>query len=186
MRRRTRDVAPGNEAEAALSLYPKPGAVIAGCRLEKPLGHGGCGQVYLAQELEWRRPVAVKIVMLGEQGREWRERFSREARALARLVHPGVVRLYRAGISEPYGYLVMELVAGVDLGTWWKGRTDPVARAGILGKVLAAMEAMHRQGIVHRDLKPANIMVTAEGEPRLLDFGLSHNAYPVDCGIHYG
>ncbi len=143
-------------------------------RLLGPLGQGETGDVYAASDTRLDRTVAIKflrgIVLDPKDPR--RERFAIEARAVARLRHPNVVSIYRAGEVDGRPYLVSEFIEGHGLDRHPK----PVAAGEALrwGIDLAdALAAAHRQGVLHRDIKPANVMVTPAGEVRLLDFGLA-------------
>jgi eukaryotic-like serine/threonine-protein kinase len=127
-----------------------------------PIGAGGMGEVYKANDTRLDRIVAIKA-----SKSEFSERFEREARAISALNHPHICQLYDVGPN----YLVMELVEGASL----KGPL-PVARAvEYAGQILDALDAAHRKGIVHRDLKPGNILITKQGA-KLLDFGLAKQA----------
>ncbi len=141
-------------------------------RLLRLLGRGGMGAVYLAHDTVLDRAVALKLMRVGAS-EEHRLRFLTEARALARVHHPNVVSIYRAGLSsrgEPY--LVQELVSGTSLD---RGvRPVPPRRALELAIGIArGLATAHRRGVLHRDIKPSNIMVDETGTPRLLDFGLA-------------
>lgn len=144
-----------------------------------PLGRGGMGTVWRADVVLLGRPVAVKEVELPGPpgaGREaLRERALREARAAARLNHPGVVTLHDAVEADDRLFLVMELVEAPTLRDLVDG-SGPVghataARIGL--ELLEALDAAHRAGIVHHDVKPANVMVTAGGRVKLADFGIA-------------
>ncbi len=141
-------------------------------RLIEPLGRGGMGSVWLAQDRLLDRLVAVKFIAHGEPDQHTRERFAIEARAAARLQHPNVVSVYRYGEVAGRPYLVAEYIRGDSLDKLAK----PVAweRVLELGIALArGLAAAHRHGIVHRDIKPANAIVTVDGEAKLVDFGLA-------------
>ena len=151
-------------------------------RLLEPLGRGGMGVVYRAHDPELDREVAVKalsaaLLVEGEEREEFLERFRREARAAARLSHPGIVTVHDAGLDEASGtpYLVMELVPGVTLHTVLREQGAlPVAQAlEIVGEVGAALAEAHRAGIVHRDVKPGNVLLDVRGRARLADFGIA-------------
>jgi hypothetical protein len=148
--------------------------------LRGPLGRGGMGTVWRAEDVLLGRPVAVKEVELpagpAGAGRDGlRERALREARAAARLNHPSVVTLHDAVEADGRLFLVMELVDAPTLREL-VGRDGPLAPAAAarvgLG-VLEALEAAHRAGIVHHDVKPANVMVAAGGRTKLADFGIA-------------
>ena len=140
----------------------------------EPLGRGGMGEVYRAQDLRLNRFVAIKIVLSGARvTAEQRERFNREAQAVARLVHPHVCRLYDVGHDHDLDYLVMEFLEGETLATRMARGPLPVDDAiAIAGQIADALAHTHQQGLVHRDLKPGNVMLTPTGA-KLLDFGLA-------------
>jgi serine/threonine protein kinase len=145
-----------------------------------PLGRGGMGTVWRADDVLLGRPVAVKEVELpagppGAEREALRERALREARAVARLNHPGVVTLHDAVEADDRLFLVMELVDAPTLRDL-VDRSGPVghwaaARVGL--ELLDALDAAHRAGIVHHDVKPANVMVAASGRVKLADFGIA-------------
>jgi serine/threonine protein kinase/formylglycine-generating enzyme required for sulfatase activity len=141
-------------------------------RLIRPLGRGGMGSVWLAEDRLLERLVAVKFIAHAQPDKNIRERFAIEARAAARLQHLNVVTVHRYGEVSGRPYLVSEYIRGESLDKLAK----PVSweRALELGVALArGLAAAHRHGIVHRDIKPANAILTAEGEAKLVDFGLA-------------
>ncbi|MCB9731970.1 MAG: serine/threonine protein kinase [Deltaproteobacteria bacterium] len=155
------------------------GTTLAGrYRVQEPLGRGGMGVVYRAEQLPIERPVAVKVVRPGED-RATPARFLREARAMSLLQSPNTVRLYDFGEAEDGGlYLVMELLVGESLrDRLARGPVPPREVVAILGDVARSLAEAHGQGIVHRDLKPANVYVCeVPGQPRfakVLDFGIA-------------
>ncbi|MCK9995751.1 MAG: serine/threonine-protein kinase [Candidatus Krumholzibacteria bacterium] len=139
------------------------------------LGKGGMGEVFRARDTKLGRDVAIKILPAELSGDPEREvRFQREARALASLQHANVASVY--GFEEVGGtrFLVMELVEGPELTVRMEKGPIPVEDVlSIARQIAAGLEAAHENGIVHRDLKPANIMETADGEVKILDFGLA-------------
>lgn len=149
-------------------------------RLGRVIGGGGGGTVHEGTDVLLRRPVAIKEIRLPRIGsaaeRELAEqRVMREARAAARLRHPGLVAVYDVLKAEGRSWIVMEYVDGVSLSDRIRehGRLAPeqVARIGI--SLAYALEAAHRAGVVHRDVKPGNVLVTADGQSRLTDFGIA-------------
>jgi len=143
-------------------------------RLLNLVGRGGMGVVYLAERVdgEVAQRVAVKLLPIGA-GEMQRERFLKERQILATLSHPNIARLLDAGHSvDQRPYLAMEYVDGIPIDSF--ANALPTNRKlELFLKVCAAASYMHRNLIIHRDLKPGNILVTAEGEPKLLDFGIA-------------
>ena len=142
------------------------------------LGEGASGRVYRARQSEPQREVALKVLRSAGLNAEAQQRFRREAKLLAQLEHPGIARLYAAGVAEseagPVPYLAMELVRGTDLLRYAQAhRLDLRAKLALLAQICQAVHYAHSRGIVHRDLKPANILVDEEGHPRILDFGVA-------------
>jgi len=148
--------------------------------LEEELGHGGMGVVWRATDTLLSRQVAIKEVDLPRgvdvtEREGMRARVTREARAAARLSHPGVVTVYDIAHDGGQDFIVMELVSAPTLEELVRAE-GPLApeRAARLGLgLLDALEAAHRAGIVHRDLKPRNVMVRPDGAPKLADFGIA-------------
>jgi len=144
--------------------------------LKRLVGRGGMGAVYLAARAdgEFRQRVAVKLLRGGD-GPDIAARFRRERQVLANLEHPSVARLIDGGVDERgTPYLAMEYVEGVRIDTWCdEARATLRRRLELFRQVCDAVSHAHRALIVHRDLKPSNILVTAEGRPKLLDFGVA-------------
>lgn len=139
------------------------------------IGHGGMGAVYKARQTHLERLVAVKLLS-PERGADpaFIERFTREARALARLQHPQIVTLYDFGRAGSWLYLVMEYVEGANLRQLMAtGRLDPAAALRLVAPLCDALVHAHAQGVVHRDLKPENILIDGQGQPMIADFGLA-------------
>lgn len=142
-------------------------------RLLHPLGEGGAGLVYLAERTEGdlRRPVALKLLRATAAPRS--QRFREEQRILAGLRHDNIAHFIDAGVlASGQPFLAIEYVEGIPFDRWCAGR-PLAARIEVFLKVCAAVSHAHAQLVVHRDLKPGNILVTAEGEPKLLDFGIA-------------
>ncbi len=148
---------------------------IPGYDVEALLGRGGMGVVYKARHRRLNRPVALKMLLAGAYaGLPERARFQREAEAVASLHHANIVAVYDVGDHEGCPYFTMELLEGGSLAQALAGTPQPARQAAALLIALAeAVQVAHQAGIVHRDLKPANILLTAEGTPKVADFGLA-------------
>jgi serine/threonine protein kinase len=149
-------------------------------RIERLLGRGGMGAVYLAHELALDRDVAIKVLPPEHASTpQMRERFRREARTAARLSHPHIVPLHTFGEVSGLVYFVMGYVAGESLASRLKRQRPfpPEEARTLLAAMCDALDYAHRQGIVHRDIKPDNILIdTASGAPLLTDFGIAKPA----------
>ncbi|HEV7508301.1 MAG TPA: serine/threonine-protein kinase [Thermoanaerobaculia bacterium] len=162
-----------------LGLVPPggDGGRVGPYRLLRRLGSGGMGTVYLARrdDEQYERLVAVKVLRWGLDTPEARLQFLAERQILARLEHPNIARLYDGGTTEEgQPYLVMELVEGLHVDRFCDlQRLTVDRRLQLFRRICAAVQYAHQNLLVHRDLKPANILVTAEGEPKLLDFGIA-------------
>jgi predicted Ser/Thr protein kinase/tetratricopeptide (TPR) repeat protein len=142
-------------------------------RVERRLGAGGMGEVYLGHDDELGRKVAIKRVRANLHSDRVQERLRREARALARLSHPNVVQVYEFGEHEGRTFVAMEFVDGQTLGDWL-AEGGPTWRS-VLDKFLAAgrgLAAVHEAGLVHRDFKPDNVLLSNDGRVLVADFGL--------------
>lgn len=151
------------------------GRRLGAWRLTRQIGRGGMGVVYEAQrdDQEFDRVAAVKILPAWSAG--FAERFRTERRVLAALDHPGIARLLDSGTSaDGIAWFVMELVDGQPVTTWTTARRLPIRdRVALIERICDAVAYAHRHLVVHRDLKPANILVTTDGQPKLLDFGIA-------------
>jgi serine/threonine-protein kinase len=148
---------------------------VPGYEVQGELGRGGMGVVYRAWHRRLNRPVALKMLLAGAYAEPAdRERFQREAEAVAALCHPNVVQVHDVGDVDGRPYFTMEFVEGGNLADQIQGVPQPAPRAASLVATLAeAVHAAHQSGIVHRDLKPGNILLTREGAPKVSDFGLA-------------
>jgi tetratricopeptide (TPR) repeat protein/tRNA A-37 threonylcarbamoyl transferase component Bud32 len=164
------------ERESTTSWTPKPGQNKVGkFELLRRVGIGAYGTVYQARDPDLDRVVAVKVPRAGNlaEGQEL-DRFLREARSVAQLRHPGIVPVYEVGQANGVPYLVSEFMPGVTLGDALTARRlTPREAARLIAAVAEALQYAHEQGVVHRDVKPSNIMLTDDGAPHLMDFGLA-------------
>jgi tetratricopeptide (TPR) repeat protein len=155
----------------------EPGAIIGPYRLVSELGCGGMGEVWLAMRNDGalNRPVALKLPHAHLLSGALRQRFERERDILAPLSHPHIAPLYDAGISDGgHPYLAMEWIDGVPITLYCRLVQQPItARLELFKQVLDAVRYAHERFIAHRDLKPSNILVTSDGQAKLLDFGIA-------------
>jgi serine/threonine protein kinase len=172
-------VVSGTATEAEWCVMALSSGVLLGpYEILGPLGEGGMGEVYRARDTRLERSVAIKVLpaRLADDP-ERRERFEREARAVAALSHPNVCALFDIGRHDDAPYLVMEYLDGDTLADRIRRGALPVGEALRLAAQIAdGLAAAHAEGIVHRDLKPANVKVTADGRAKVLDFGLAVHA----------
>ncbi len=169
---------PEPEPAAALRDAGMAGQVIGAYTVERELGQGGMGSVWLARRSDGRFEghVAIKFLNAGLVSRTDRERFAREGNFLARLAHPNIARLLDAGVAAAGAqpYLVLEYIDGLPIKHYCEQHAlGLAARVRLFLDVLAAVAHAHNRLILHRDLKPSNILVTAAGEVKLLDFGIA-------------
>src|ERR671920_1767013 len=157
-----------------------PAALIAtefaGYRIDRRIGRGGMGVVYLATDLALERSVALKVLAedLAKQP-GFQRRFVGESKLAASLDHPNVIPIYAAGEFDGVLYIAMRFVPGHDLRTLLREeeRLEPERAPRLVAQVASALDAAHAHGLVHRDVKPANVLVTPEGHAYLTDFGLT-------------
>jgi eukaryotic-like serine/threonine-protein kinase len=160
---------------AAAVLQQEIGLRLGPYRLVRELGRGGMGVVYLAErdDEEFEQRVAVKLLHRGLETGEIVARFQTERQILAHLDHPSIARLFDGGTSaDGRPYFVMELIEGEPIDVHAEGLSMR-GRLELMIEVLAAVREAHRNLVVHRDLKPSNVLVTADGRPKLLDFGVA-------------
>src|SRR5262245_10805112 len=143
--------------------------------IESILGRGGMGVVYMAKQLKLHRPVAIKMLLAGNLATKHEiARFTREAEAVAAMRHANIVQIHDIGDFQGCPYFTMEFMEGGTLAARLAGAPQPAAAAAALISTLAAaVHVAHQGGTVHRDLKPSNIFLTADGIPKIGDFGLA-------------
>jgi Protein kinase domain len=171
---------------------PQAGDQVAGYRIERQLGRGGMGVVYLAEQVRLQRRVALKLIVpeLAEDD-EFRRRFERESQMAASLDHPNVIPVYEAGEADGALFISMRYVEGSDLRMIIRntGQLEPARAARIVSQLGDALDAAHARGLVHRDVKPANVLVAgAPGAEHvyLTDFGLTRHVSSQSGITHTG
>ncbi|MEL7451545.1 MAG: serine/threonine-protein kinase, partial [Pseudomonadota bacterium] len=179
----------GDVADGALSGDAiGPGTRIGPYSLLKPLGEGGMGMVFLAERAddEFRQRVAVKVVKDPGLGEEILQRFRAERQILANLNHPNIARLLDGGTGDNnLPYIVMEYVDGESIDQYCdRHRLTTAERIAMFQKVCSAVHVAHQNLVVHRDLKPSNILVSPDGEPKLLDFGIAKLLAPGGAAVN--
>jgi serine/threonine protein kinase len=149
---------------------------IARYEIQSEIGRGGMATVYLANDPNFERKVAIKLVSINlQENPVFRTRFEREARLIARIEHPAIVPVYDFGEQEKQPYLVMRYMAGGSLSEKIGGQMMSLEDAArIFSQIAPALDAVHAQGIVHRDLKPGNILFDDFGNAAIGDFGIAH------------
>jgi serine/threonine protein kinase len=153
--------------------------IVAGrYRLQRVLGRGGMGTVWLAEDESLGRPVAIKEFTLPGELIDTEAATARvrvEARAAARISHPGVVGVYDLAVEHGPPWIVMEALSGHTLAheIRERGRVEPVVAWDIATQLVAALQAVHGEGLIHRDVKPGNVQLTSDGRAVLIDFGLA-------------
>lgn len=172
----------GKAASAHSLELDELAAELPGFELEEQIGRGGMGVVWRARERLLDRHVAIKLLRNVDNDPVFVERFTREARVMARLNHPNVVTLYTFGRTRSnHCYMVMELIDGQDLAqTMARHRVDVPRALSIVSDVCDALEVAHRAGFVHRDMKPGNVLLDNNGHVKVVDFGLARLARPLD------
>ena len=163
------------------------GERIGAYELIREIGRGGMGAVYLARraDAEYNKEVAIKLLKRGTDTDEVLRRFRAEREILARLDHPNIARLLDGGTTQDgLPYFVMEHVVGARITDFcFANNLNIRQRIELFLKVCAALQFAHQNLVVHRDIKPGNILVTADGEPKLLDFGIAKLLDPTDAPI---
>ena len=145
------------------------------------IGVGGMGAVYKARQPKLDRCVALKILHVHDDDPAFEERFNREARVLARLNHPNIVTIFDFGTADPYHFLLMEHIDGVNLRQAMQaGRFSPDEALTLVQEMCAALKSAHEDGILHRDIKPENILLDSQGRLKIADFGIAKLVGPED------
>ena len=159
---------------------PKP-TKISKYEIKRTIGKGSMGVVYEAYDPFVQRPVAIKVAHLTDeenpqQAQKNRESFFAEVYSAGRMHHPAVVAVYDAGQQDDWNYIVMEYVDGVTLQEYVTGdrilTTNQVI--DVMYQCAKGLDYVHRQGVIHRDLKPGNIMLSSDGEVKIMDFSIAH------------
>ncbi len=174
---------PRSDGLSLATLPPEPGPAgealervrIPGYEILGELGRGGMGVVYRARDTRLNRLVALKMILAGAHASPAElARFRSEAEAIAQLSHPHVVQVYEVGEQGGLPYFALEFCAGGSLDKKLEGKPlAPAEAAGLVEELARALHAAHQKGVVHRDLKPANVLLTADGAPKVTDFGLA-------------
>ncbi len=170
-----------NEGTISISslLVEQPGKVLGRYRILQQIGEGGCGVVYLAEQIETlRRRVALKVIKPGMDSKQVLGRFEAERQVLALLDHPNIAKVLDAGATDNgRPFFVMELVQGIKITEYCdQNKLSTRERLELFAKVCKAIQHAHQKGIIHRDIKPSNILVTmADGVPvpKVIDFGIA-------------
>ena len=168
---------PGGTGTDAAVVGALP-AMIGEFRIVRVIGEGGMGLVYEAEQTQPRRTVALKVIRPGWVTPAMLRRFDHEVELLGRLEHPAIARIYAAGTADtghgPQPYFAMELVTGEPL-VWYSNQSKLSIndRLQLLIKLCDGVQHAHGKGIIHRDLKPGNVLVTSDGQPKILDFGVA-------------
>ncbi|MEZ6244058.1 MAG: serine/threonine-protein kinase [Phycisphaerales bacterium] len=167
-------ITPDTLAEPAGAMPAKIGRYT----IKRRIALGGMGVVYLAEQDNPRRDVAIKVIRPGLVTPEMLKRFELEGALLGRLHHPNIAQIYEAGTYEDatgsWPYLAMEYIDGAPLLKYARDHAlDTRTRLDMLARICDAVNHAHLRGVIHRDLKPANILVDADGQPKILDFGVA-------------
>ena len=151
------------------------GVVISHYKIISRVGAGGMGEVWLAEDTELKRKVALKFLSSHLcQDEDCRARFKREAQATAALKHPNIVTIYEVSEYNERPFFAMELIEGHSLREIIKGKELPLNYViDLVSRICQGLEKAHEVGIVHRDIKPSNILIDIDNRPKILDFGLA-------------
>ena len=184
------DLAPQEELDMTLMGAGDPadpivGLVFSGCRVDRKLGQGGMGAVYLATRESDGLVVVIKFLAAEQaQNPTWRGRFIREAEVLQRIEHPNIVGIHALEGDSDQPHIVMEFVDGDPLDSLLEQHEllPPLEAARVARDIAYALASAHGDGVIHRDIKPANVLLAKTGEVKVLDFGLAKNV-EVDDGL---
>ena len=166
--------AAAGEGEVSPANAPAGISQIAHFQLEEKLGAGGMGEVWRAWDSRLKRTVAIKIPRNCNLDERGLERFLHEGRAVARLKHPHIVPVYEVGRDGRLAYIVSDYIAGQSLQQRLDGQiVQPLQAAELCRQLAEALHHAHQQGVIHRDLKPANVLLSADGAPHVVDFGIA-------------
>lgn len=167
-------MAPDDDKTQAMTVLSK-GTVINHYRIVEKIGAGGMGEVYLAEDTELNRQVALKFLAAHLcQDADCRARFKREAQAAAKLDHPNIVTVYEVGEHQGRPFFAMQHVEGQSLKEYAHQQElsiPQILETGI--QIAEGLQAAHEKGVTHRDIKPANVLIDSHGRARILDFGLA-------------
>ncbi|MDP6110696.1 MAG: serine/threonine-protein kinase [Planctomycetota bacterium] len=170
-------VAPQPPQPQPQGMVLQPGQMFRQYRVEAKIGQGGMGVVYKGLDLNLQRTAALKILppAFAEQNAEARERFIREARAAAQLIHQNIVTVFEAGDEAGQFYIAMEFISGPSVSSLMKkkGKLDTKVALKIIKDATSGLEFAHRMNLVHRDIKPDNILLHPNGMAKVADFGLA-------------
>lgn len=178
----------GLKGSGAEEYSPPVPEEVAGFKVDRVLGWGAMGVVYLARQESPRRQVALKLLRVDAASPAAAARLEREANALARLSHPGIAQIYSAGFTNlgtgEQPYIAMEFVSGRPLGRFITDEAlDLRQRVQLFLEITDAVQHAHEHGVLHRDLKPDNVIVDDSGHPRVLDFGVSRVVSEDEVGL---
>src|SRR5215813_1866721 len=156
------------------------GSQVSHYRILRHLSSGGMGEIYVAEDQQLLRKVAIKFIRADDAGHlPTRRRFEREAQAASALNHPHICTIFEIDEHEGHPFLVMELLDGHDLRQFCRRGGIEISQLLQWAMQIAdALDAAHAQGIIHRDIKPANIFITSRGDSKILDFGLAKRDEP--------
>ncbi len=164
------------EAAGATPPWSLVGQRVGSIRIHRLLGEGGMGAVYAGYDERLQREVALKVVRFDSLTVNGRARLLSEARILSRLNHPGICTIHDFVSGETTDFLVLELIHGTTLRAAITQGIAPADRLGIAERIAEALVAAHAQGVIHRDLKPSNVMLTRDGQVKVLDFGIARRS----------